>query len=201
MFIRFAHPNAHGTLYQVSLASGQSSDSPTNPDEIKEQAAEDQPARRRRRVAEEDLYCRVDTCLESFKDPHVCAKHRRCHFTQVWRCPGPCRTQTTKEGWFARKETLKRHLHFLKFAECKEAALKVLNLETIPTSRTEWMTPFREGPERPWECGRFQLTDLQTVKGWLGDPNFTAPQAEPLRGRHRPKKSTSAPLNFTTYIL
>ena len=194
--------NVHGTPYQVSLASGQSSDSPTNPDEIKEQAAEDQPARRRQRVAEEDLYCRVDTCLESFKDRHVCAKHRRRHFTKVWRCPGPCRTQTTKEGWFARKETLKRHLHFLKFAECKEAALKVLNLEALPTSSTEcqWMAPFREGPERPWECARFQLTDLQTVKERLGDPNFTAPLAELIRGRHRLKRPTSSTLDFTAYI-
>jgi len=111
-----------------------------------------------------------------------------------------CRTQTTKEGWFVRKETLKRHLHFRKFAECKEAALKVLNLEKFLVSSTEWMAPFRKGTERPWKCGQFQLMDLQTVKEWLRDPNFSAPPAEPLRGRHCSKKPMSTPLNFTAYI-
>jgi len=62
------------------------------------------------------------------------------------------------------------------------------------------MAPFREGTEHPWECGRFQLTDLQTVKEWLRDPNFTAPPAEPIRGRHRSKKPMSASLNITAYI-
>jgi len=61
------------------------------------------------------------------------------------------------------------------------------------------MAPFREGPERPWECAPFQLTDLQTVKERLADPNFTAPPAEAIRGRHRPKKPTSSHINFTTY--
>ena len=204
MLTLFALPNAHRTPYQISLATSeerQSSDSPTNPDKTKEgQADGAKPARPRQRVAEEDLYCRVGTCLESFKDSHVCAKHRRRHFTQNWRCPGPCRTETSKEGWFARKETLKRHLHTLTFAECKEAALEVLGLETIPPSGTGWMAPFREGHERPWECAGFQLTDLQTIKEWLRDPNFTAPMAEPLRGRHRPKTPTSLPLDFTAYI-
>ena len=129
----------------------------------------------------------------------VCETRKR-HFTQIWRCPGPCRTHTVKGGWFARNETLKRHLLFPKFAECKDAAMKVLNLGTLPTSSTEWMAPFRDGPERPWECARFQLTDLQTVKEWLRDPNSAPPLAEPIRGRHRPKKPTSSPLNFTTYI-
>ena len=204
MFILFVHAHAHDTPYQISLASSeeqQSWDSPTNPDETKEEKSnEAKPARQRQRVSEEDLYCRVGTCLESFKDPHVCAKHRKRHFTQIWRCPGPCRTQTVKGGRFARNETLKRHLLFPKFAECKEAALKVLHLATIPTSSNEWMAPFRDGPERPWECAMFQLTDLRTVKEWLRDPNFTAPPAEPIRGRHRPKKPTSSPLNFTAYI-
>ena len=184
MLILFAYANAHGTPYQISLASSEerhSSDFPTNPDETKEgQADGAKSVRQRQRVAEEDLYCRVGTCLESFKDPHVCAKHRKRHFTQIWRCAGPCRTHTVKGGWFARNETLKRHLLFPKLAECKEAALKVLNLGTLPTSSTEWMAPFRDRPERPWGCARFQLTDLQTVKEWLRDPNFAAPPTEPI---------------------
>jgi len=180
-----------GTQYQISLASGeerQLSDFPTNHDETKEEKADDdEPAHQRQRFAEEELYCRVGACLLSFKDPHVCAKHRRRHFPQIWHCPGPCRTQTTKGGKFARKETLKRHLTFPKHAECKEAVLKALGLETIPASSTAWMTPFRDGPECPWECPGFQLTDLETVKERLRDPNFTPPPAEPIRGRHRYK--------------
>ena len=107
------------------------------------------------------------------------------HFLQSWRCPGPCRTQTAKGGRFARNETLKRHLFFPKFAECKEEVLRVLRLESIPESSTAWMAPFRDGPERPWECSGFQLTDLETVKERLRDPNFVAPPVAPIRGRHR----------------
>ena len=191
--ILFVHVNAHGTLYQTSLASGkgkQPSGSPINSDETKEEQANEVKAAksaRPRRVAEEDLYCRVGTCLESFKDSHACEKHRKCHFEQSWRCPGPCRTKKGKAGWFARKETLKRHLLFPRFADCKEAALKIVGLETVPESGTGWMAPFCERNERAWECPGFELTDLETVKGWLQDPNFRAPPVEPIRGRHRSK--------------
>ena len=65
--------------------------------------------------------------------------------------------------------------------------MKVLGLEEIPASSTAWMAPFRDGSERPWECPGFQLTDLKTVKERLRDPNFTAPPAGPIRGRHRHK--------------
>jgi hypothetical protein len=183
----------HADGYQISLASSeerQLSEFPINQDEAKEEKSdEDGPVARPRqqRFAEEDLYCRIGACPLSFKDPHVCAKHRMRHFRQIWHCPGPCRTQTTKGGMFARKETLKRHLTFPRHAECKEAALKALGLETIPASSTSWIAPFRDGPERPWECPGFQLTDLETVKERLRDPNFTAPPAEPIRGRHRQK--------------
>jgi hypothetical protein len=152
-----------------------------------EQVDVDKPARQRQRGADEDLYCRVDSCLESFKDAHMCAKHRKCHFHQAWRCPGPCATGATKEGWFARKETLKRHFLSAKFGKCKDAALEVTGLNEIPKAGTAWMGPFCQGPERPWELPGYRLTDLETVKERLRDPNFTAPPAQPIRGRHRRK--------------
>jgi hypothetical protein len=40
----------------------------------------------------------------------------------------------------------------------------LLGLRSIPVSGTAWMTPLRDGPERPWESPGFRLTDLQTVK-------------------------------------
>ena len=86
MLILFVHANAHGIPYQTSLASGkgkQPSDSPINSDEIKEEQVNEAKAAkpaRQRRVASEDLYCCVGACLGSFKDPHACAKHHKCHF-------------------------------------------------------------------------------------------------------------------------
>ena len=70
-----------------------------------------------------------------------------------------------------------------------EEALKTLGLETLPESGTGsgWMAPFCEGTERSWESPGFKLTDLETVKGWLQDPNFKAPPVQPIRGRHRSK--------------
>ena len=61
---------------------------------------------------------------------------RACALLQIWRCPGPCRTQT--RGGFARNETLKQRL-FPKYAKCKEAVLRVLDLESIPESSIAWM--------------------------------------------------------------
>ncbi|KAI0295899.1 hypothetical protein B0F90DRAFT_1820227 [Multifurca ochricompacta] len=69
-----------------------------------------------------------------------------------------------KAGRFARRETLKRHLLFPKHAACKEAVLKMLGLESIPVFGLSWMTPFCDGPDRPWESPGFELTDLKTVK-------------------------------------
>ena len=192
MLILFAPANAHGTPYQISPASGKDqepSSSLTSPDEAEgEQANEAKPARQRR-VAEEDLYCRVGFCLQSFEDSNVCAKHRQTHFDPGWRCPGPCRTQTKRGGWFARKETLKRHLDTPTFEDCKEAALKlkVISEATPQESGTGWMDQFCERPERPWECAGFEFTDLETVKGWHRDPNFRAPPAKRIQGRHRSK--------------
>jgi hypothetical protein len=191
VLILFALANAHGAPYQISPASGkdqQPSDSATNPDESKEGPAnEDKPARQRK-VAEEDLYCRVGFCLESFKDLHMCAKHRQRHFDPSWRCPGPCREQSAKDGWFACKETLKRHLLTPSFADCKEEVLRVIGLETLPDSGTGWMGRFCERPERSWECAGFELTDLETVKGWQRDPNFRAPPAKRIRVQARPRR-------------
>jgi hypothetical protein len=190
VLILFVHTNAHGSPYQISPASGkdqQPSGSPADPDERnEEQANEDKPARQRKGT-EEDLYCRVGFCLQSFKDSHMCTKHRQRHFDPSWRCPGPCREQSKKDGWFARKETLKRHLHTPGFADCREAALKAIGKATLPESDTEWMDQFCERPERPWECAGFEFTDLETVKGWQRDPNFRAPPARRIQGRHRSK--------------
>jgi hypothetical protein len=141
--------------------------------------AEDEsaPQHPRSRFAEEDLYCRIDNCLGLFKTPRVCKNHRKRHFFLVWRCPGPCQTETTKEGWFARDETLRRHLLSPRFARCKDAALQLLGLESIPETGhgSSWMRQFRkEDPERPWESARHRLTDLETVKARLRDPYIAA---------------------------
>ncbi|KAI0247044.1 hypothetical protein BJV78DRAFT_82448 [Lactifluus subvellereus] len=116
---------------------------------------------RRLKYTEEDLYCRIDDCLWAFDSPRTCLKHRRRHFPVQWLCPGPCKS---KGGKFARDETLKRHLLFPNHVACREAVLTLLGLRSIPVSGTAWMTPLRDGPERPWESPGFRLTDLKTVK-------------------------------------
>jgi hypothetical protein len=180
--------------YQISLASSgeyQRSDFPTSEDEDDDEEDEaedeDEPMRQRHRVTEENLYCRIGHCLMSFKDPHVCAKHRMRHFNQIWQCPGPCQTRTEKGGKFARRETLKRHLTSGKFVECKAVALMAVGLAAIPASSNAWLDPFRVGPECPWKRPRFPMTDVETVKQRLRDPNYRAPPAERIRGRHRQK--------------
>ena len=37
-----------------------------------------------------------------------------------------------------------------------------------------WMARLRNGPERQWERPGFHLTDLETVKARLRDPNVAA---------------------------
>ena len=169
--------------YQISLALGQPSVSPIiDGDEGKEATgseaeAEVAPQRPRSKFAEGDVYCRVGACLASFKDPRVCMKHRARHFPLAWRCPGPCRTQSTYRGRFVRDETLKRHLDFPRFASCRDAVLQLLGLESIPPSgrgSLAWMAPLRDGPERPWERPGSHLTDLETVKARLRDPHVAA---------------------------
>jgi hypothetical protein len=90
-------------------------------------------------------------------------KHRHRHFPLKWTCPGPCK-KTEKEGRFARDETLKRHLLFPRYAACEKVVLERLKLNSIPISGSHWLTPLRDGPDRPWESPDFQLTDLKTVK-------------------------------------
>jgi len=77
---------------------------------------------------------------------------------------------------FARDETLRRHLVSPGFASCKDAVLQLLGLQSIPATGRgmTWMTSLRDGPERPWECGGFHLTDLETVKARLRDPHVAA---------------------------
>ena len=65
--------------------------------------------------------------------------------------------------------------------------MKIIGEATLPESGTGWMDRFCERPERPWECAGFVLTDLETVKGWQRDPNFRAPPAKAIQGRHRSK--------------
>jgi hypothetical protein len=135
------------------------------------------PQRPRSRFAEEDLYCRIKNCLGVFKTRRICMNHRARHFSLVWRCPGPCQTNTTKQGLFARDETLRKHLLSPRFARCKDAALQSLGLESIPETGhgSSWMRQFRKGhPDRPWERAGFQLTDLETVKKRLRDPYIAA---------------------------
>jgi hypothetical protein len=184
--------------YQISLAFGeerQPSVSPSSGGEGTEETGVQEgdeliPQRPRSRVAERDLYCRVGACLASFKDPRVCMKHRERHFPLAWQCPGPCRTRTANRGRFERGETLKRHLLFPRYASCKDAVLRTLGLESIPTSRSSsaWMAPLRDGPERPWERPGFRLTELETVKARLRDPKFaSSPSAVPTIARRRHK--------------
>jgi hypothetical protein len=185
--------------YQISLAPGQErrpSVAPRIDDDKGEAEAsggedEDElpPKRPRSKVAERDLYCRVGACLAFFKDTRRCMKHRARHFPLAWRCPGPCRTSSANRGRFVRDETLKRHLLFPRHASCKDAVLQLLGLESIPVSGrggNGWMAPFRDRPERPWERPGFHLTDLETVKARLRDPNFVAsPPAPPTISSRR----------------
>ena len=90
-------------------------------------------------------------------------KHRNRHFPEQWTCPGPC-PKTEKEGKFARAETLRRHLLFPRYAACKKVVLERLSLTSIPVTGSLWLTPLRDGPDRPWESPDFQLTDLKKVK-------------------------------------
>lgn len=161
------HCIAHGTPYQISLALGegqQPTDSPSNLD-AKEDVDEGKPARQRQRVAEEDLDCCVDTCLLSFKNPHVCVKHRMRHFIPELALT---RAVQDPDGQGGHNEMLKRHLFFPKYAKCKEEALRILRLESIPASNTAWTTPFCGGPVRPWEYPGFQLTDLELKRSRRG---------------------------------
>ncbi|KAN0138779.1 hypothetical protein V8E53_003167 [Lactarius tabidus] len=137
------------------------SSSSFNTDDVMKEIAS-RPSRRTK-YSEEDLYCRIDDCLWAFDDPRTCMKHRQRHFQVQWSCPGPCK-KTEKEGKFARDETLKRHLLFPRYAACKKVVLDLLGLHSIPVSGSLWLTPLRDGPDRPWESPTFQLTDLKTIK-------------------------------------
>ena len=117
----------------------------------------------RTKYSEEDLYCRVDDCLWAFDNPRICMKHRQRHFPVQWSCPGPC-NKSEKEGKFARDETLKRHLLYPRYAACQKVVLDLLGLRSIPVSGSLWLTPLRDGPDRPWESPNFQLTDLKKIK-------------------------------------
>lgn len=170
--------------------------SPSDEEEEEEDGNDDdecdyeEPAPQRLRFTEEDLYCRIGSCLWAFKDPRMCTKHRHRHFPYPWYCPGPCREVSTKKGRFARNETLKRHLCFEKNGACREAVLKVLKLKNFPLPGSAWLAPLRDGPERPWEIPGFQLTDLKTVKEnimKLRNSDCAAPAAVFSNGRRRYK--------------
>ena len=168
--------------YQISLALGQPSVSPridveeaATGSEAEDGLAPERPIRSR--VTEGDRYCRVGACLEFFKDAQACMKHRTRHFPLAWQCPGPCRTRSKTRGKFVRGETLKRHFTSPRFAGCKDAVLRLLKLDSIPSSGRGgmgWMARLRNGPERQWERPGFHLTDLETVKARLRDPNVAA---------------------------
>lgn len=152
---------------------------------------DNEPTSRRTWFEEEDLYCRVGDCLWAFKEPRMCMKHRYRHFTVSWICPGPCKGESAQQGAkFTRGETLQRHLMFQKNAACMKAVLDLLDLETIPGSGCAWLTPFRDGPERPWESPDFQLTDLSIVKEKkmkLRSSGIAAPPIMPTNRRRRYK--------------
>jgi hypothetical protein len=125
----------------------------------------------------EDLYCRIDDCIGSFKSPRVCKNHCKRHFSLVWRCPGPCQTESKKAGWFARDETLGRHLLSPRCARCKDKALQLLGLESISATGhgsqpvgspvKQSIASVRTSPAGVWSLGRHWGKEASSVSAQL----------------------------------